>query len=170
MRTTGAATNTVSKSLQDIGLAFQVFHDVNVRRPSYRRIRCDEIWSFCYAKGKNVPGYLKGQLGYCDIWTWVALDPDTKLCVSWFVGLRHAQDAKAFMTDVADRLLNRVQLTTDGHTAYFEAVEDAFGGSVDYAMLVKLCSLRTKPRNATAHPCAMDASKPQSPGRQRGDM
>ncbi len=103
-----------------------------------RRIQCDEVWSFCYAKAKNVPADKQGQFGYGDIWTWVALCPDTKLVPCWMVGLRDPGSAFAFMHDLAGRLANRVQLTTDGHRVYLEAVESAFGGDIDYAMLVKI--------------------------------
>lgn len=102
------------------------------------RIECDEIWQFCYAKAKNVPEDKRGTFGYGDVWTWTALDADSKLIVSWLVGGRDGGTAYAFMTDVAGRLRNRVQLTTDGHKVYVEAVEDAFGADVDYAMLTKM--------------------------------
>ncbi len=138
VRLTGAAKDTVTKLLVDLGAACAKYHDENVREVPSRRIQCDEIWAFCYAKQKNVPLDKKGQLGYGDIWTWSALDADSKLCVSWLVGGRDSEWALAFMDDVASRLQYRVQLTTDGHKAYLEAVEDAFGTNVDYAMLQKL--------------------------------
>ena len=102
--------------------------------------QCDEIWSFVYAKQKNVPEEMKGQFGVGDVWTWVAIDAQSKLCISYLVGLRDGGYAHEFMNDVAGRLANRVQLTTDGHAAYLEAVEDAFGGAVgvDYAQLIKI--------------------------------
>jgi IS1 family transposase len=103
-----------------------------------KNIQCDEIWSFCYAKQKNVPEDKQGRLGYGDVWTWTAIDADTKLVASWMVGLRNAGDAYRFMRDLQARLANRVQLTTDGHATYLNAVEDAFGADIDYAMLVKL--------------------------------
>jgi IS1 family transposase len=102
------------------------------------RIQCDEIWSFCYAKQKNVPDEMKGVFGYGDVWTWTALDADSKLIVSYMLGLRDGGYATEFMNDVAGRLANRVQLTTDGHKAYLDAVDDAFAGEVDYAQLVKV--------------------------------
>jgi len=103
-----------------------------------KRIQCDEIWSFCYAKDKNVPEDKKGIFGYGDVWTWVALDADTKLVPTFMVGTRDSKTAKIFIDDLAARLANRVQLTTDGYKVYLEAVENAFGGDIDYAMLVKV--------------------------------
>ena len=137
-RMTGVAKNTVLKLLADLGRAcneYQNQHLVNLR---CKKLQCDEIWSFCYAKSKNVPYEKAGEWGYGDVWTWTALDADTKLIVTWLVGNRTANDALGFMRDVAGRLATRVQLTTDGHKPYLEAVEDAFGGDIDYAMLVKL--------------------------------
>lgn len=101
------------------------------------RIECDEIWAFCHAKAKNVPEQHRGEFGYGDVWTWTAIDPDTKLVPSWLVGRREGTDATAFLADLASRLRNRVQLTTDGHRPYLEAVAEAFGADVDYAMLIK---------------------------------
>lgn len=138
VRMTRIAKNTVVKLLADVGAACSAYHDEHVHGLTSRSIQCDEIWSFCYAKQKNVPEDKKGHYGYGDVWTWVGLDADTKLCVSWLVGLRDASYACAFMDDLASRLTTRVQLTTDGHRAYLEAVEGAFGADVDYAMLIKL--------------------------------
>jgi|SRR5579872_6309648 len=130
--------NTVLKLVPEIGLACMEYHDKAVRRLVSKRIECDEIWSFCYAKDKNVPEDKRGIFGYGDVWTWVAIDPDSKLVASYTVGTRGAGTAKAFMDDLASRLANRVQLTTDGHRVYLQVVEDAFGRDIDYAMLVKL--------------------------------
>jgi hypothetical protein len=116
--------NTVLKLVPEIGQACMEYHDKAVRRLTSKRIECDEIWSFCYAKDKNVPEDKKGTFGFGDVWTWVAIDPDTKLVASYTVGTRGAQTAKAFMDDLASRLANRVQLTTDGHRVYLQAVED----------------------------------------------
>jgi IS1 family transposase len=102
------------------------------------KVQCDEIWSFVYAKAKNVPESMKGEFGVGDVWTWIALDAESKLVISYMVGSRDAGYATEFMQDVAKRLSNRVQLTTDGHRAYLEAVETAFGGAIDYAMLIKI--------------------------------
>lgn len=130
--------NTVLKLVPQIGQACMEYQDKALRNLTCKRIECDEIWSFCYAKDKNVPEDKKGVFGFGDVWTWVAIDPDTKLVASYTVGTRGAQTAKAFMDDLASRLANRVQLTTDGHRVYLQAVEDAFGKDIDYAMLVKL--------------------------------
>jgi len=137
-RMTGAAKNTVAKLLVELGEACQRYHDQHVRGLRCERIQCDEIWAFVGAKDKNVPAEKQGQFGIGSVWTWVALDADTKLTVAWAVGRRDAAAAEAFMLDVADRILNRVQLTTDGHHVYLNAVENAFGFDVDYAQLVKL--------------------------------
>lgn len=114
------------------------YHDSAVRNLKFRRIQVDEIWSFTYAKQKNVPNAKAAPEGAGDTWTWTALDADSKLMVSWYVGGRGAESAIAFMDDLRSRLLHRVQLTSDGHGAYLDAVEGAFGGDVDYAQLVKL--------------------------------
>ncbi len=137
-RVVGVSINTVTKLLVEAGEACRVYHDEHVRGLTCQRIQCDEIWSFCYAKEKNVPADHKGELGYGNVWTWTALCPDTKLMATWVCGGRDAGYALALMDDLRDRLENRVQLTTDGHRAYLEAVEGSFGGDIDYAMLVKL--------------------------------
>ncbi len=137
-RMTDVAKNTVLKLLRDIGPVCTAHHNKTVRNLSTKRVECDEVWSFCYAKQKNVPEDKLGQFGYGDVWTWTALDSDSKLIVSYLAGLRDAGYAFEFMSDVASRLSNRVQLTTDGHKPYLEAVEDAFGADIDYAMLVKI--------------------------------
>lgn len=122
----------------DIGEACKKYHDKHVHGLTCKRIQVDEIWQFCYCKQKNVPAEKKGQFGTGDVWTWVAIDADTKLIVSYLVGLRDGGYATEFMNDVAGRLTHRVQLTSDGLKSYLEAVEDAFGGDVDYAQLVKV--------------------------------
>lgn len=137
-RVTGAAKNTVTKLLGDLGEACSAYMNETLVDLPCQRIECDEIWSFVYAKAKNVPEEHQGEWGYGDAWTWVALDADTKLVPSFMVGDRGPRTAYAFMTDVAGRLRNRVQLTTDGHRAYLTAVAAAFGGDIDYAMLVKI--------------------------------
>jgi IS1 family transposase len=137
-RITGAAKNTVLKLLAELGEACAKFHDEKVRGVSAKRIQCDEIWSFVYSKNKNVPADLKGVFGYGDVWTWTAIDADSKLIVSYMLGLRDSGYAHEFMNDVAGRLVNKVQLTTDGLKAYLDAVDDAFGGEVDYAQLIKI--------------------------------
>jgi IS1 family transposase/lambda repressor-like predicted transcriptional regulator len=137
-RMTGASKVTILRLLEALGPACIEYHDKVVRNLTCKRIESDEIWQFCYAKDKNVPAEKRGTFGYGDVWTWVAIDPDTKLVVSFTLGTRGAQTAKRFMDDLASRLVNRVQLTTDGHRVYLQAVEDAFGKDIDYAMLVKL--------------------------------
>ena len=130
--------NTVAKLLIDAGKVCADLHDEMVQGVTASRIQCDEIWSFTYAKRKNVPNAKAAPADAGDTWTWTALDSDSKLIVSWLVGGRDGEYAIEFMDDLRSRLANRVQLTTDGHTAYLERVEGAFGGDVDYAMLVKL--------------------------------
>jgi IS1 family transposase len=138
VRMTGVAKNTVTKLLADLGRACAAYQSQTLVNLRSRRIQCDEIWSFVYAKAKNADPAMvaAGQAG--DVWTWVALDADSKLAVSWLVGGRDAGYAQAFMDDVASRLATRVQLTTDGHKVYLDAVEGAFGADVDFAQLVKI--------------------------------
>jgi IS1 family transposase len=137
-RIADVSINTVSKLLVEAGEACLAIHDETVRNVPASRIQCDEIWSFCYAKAKNVPTATAAPEGAGDVWTWTAIDADSKLMVSYFVGDRGAESAMVLMDDLRARLANRVQLTTDGHRAYLEAVEGAFGADVDYAQLVKL--------------------------------
>jgi IS1 family transposase len=137
VRTTGVSKPTILKLICDLGEACMKFEDETLVNLPCKKIQCDEIWSFCYAKEKNVPQEKQNEFGYGDVWTWTALDADTKLLCSWTVGDRTAITAKHFMKDLASRLKNRVQLTTDGHRPYVEAVEEAFGSNVDYATLVK---------------------------------
>lgn len=129
--------NTVIKLLLDVADACEQYQDETLRGLKCRRIQCDEIWAFVYAKAKNVPEAHKGELGYGDVWTWTALCADCKLLPSWAVGRRDGFTARAFIADLADRLASRVQLSTDGHKPYLEAVDGAFGNDIDYAMLVK---------------------------------
>src|SRR3954454_11676059 len=137
-RVADVSTNTVTKLLVDAGTACSAFHDERVRGFSTRRIQVDEVWSFCYAKAKNVPTAKAAPADAGDVWTWTAIDSDTKLILSWQVGGRGAEDAQELMDDLRGRLANRVQLTRDGHKAYLQAVEGAFGADIDYGMLVKL--------------------------------
>jgi IS1 family transposase len=137
VRMTGAAKNTVVKLLAEIGCASVAYHNRSVRRLKVRRLQCGEIWSFVGAKAKNVSKEKK-QEGWGDVWTWIGIDADTKLVVSYLVGGRGAGWAKDFMEDCASRISNRVQITTDGHKGYLEAVENAFGADIDYAMLQKI--------------------------------
>jgi IS1 family transposase len=137
-RVCDVSINTVSRLLVNAGKACATFHDDNVRGVKARRVQVDEIWSFTAAKQKNVASMKAPVDGAGDTWTWTAIDAETKLLISWLVGGRDSDYAIAFMDDLRDRLANRVQLTSDGHKAYLEAVEGAFGGDVDYAQLVKL--------------------------------
>src|SRR6202162_2764310 len=137
-RLTGVSKNTVIKLMIDAGKACAAYHDEHVRNLKSKRVQVDEIWSFTYAKQKNVAKAKAAPANAGDTWTWTAIDADNKLMVSWLVGGRDSDYAMAFMDDLRSRLANRVQLTSDGHKAYLEAVEGAFGGDVDYAMLIKL--------------------------------
>ncbi len=137
-RMTGTAKGTVLKLLVDLGTACAVYQDRVLRNLTCQRIQCDEIWAFCYAKEKNVPEEYKGKLGFGDTWTWVAIDADTKLIVSYLVGGRSAAYAAKFIDDLASRLAHRIQLTTDGNKVYLRAIEGAFGSEIDYAMLDKI--------------------------------
>jgi len=137
-RIADVSKNTVNKLLIDAGKACAKYHDENVRNVKASVIQCDEIWSFTYAKQKNVKTATAAPEGAGDTWTWTAIDSDSKLIVSYMVGGRDSEYAIEFMDDLRDRLSNRVQLTTDGHKAYLEAVEGAFGGDVDYAQLIKI--------------------------------
>ncbi len=138
VRMTGVAKNTILKLLADLGSACLKYQDENLRDLKLNRIQCDEIWEFCHAKEKNVPTEHKGEFGYGDVWTFVAIDAETKLVPCWLVGQRDAGNAFEFLDNLRQRLANRVQLTTDGHKMYLEAVWGAFAGDVDYAQLVKL--------------------------------
>jgi IS1 family transposase len=137
-RLADVSINTVTKLLVDVGTACQKYHDEHVLNVASKRVQCDEIWSFIYAKDKNLPEKLQGKYGVGSIWTWTALDADSKLMISWLIGNRDAEYAKVFIEDVASRLKNRVQLTTDGLKAYLEAVDQTFGIDIDFAQLVKL--------------------------------
>lgn len=137
-RVADVSINTVSKLLVDAGKFCADLHDREVRNVKAQKVQCDEIWSFTGAKQKNVATMKNAVEGAGDTWTWTALDSDSKLIISWLVGGRDGEYALAFMDDVKDRLANRVQLTTDGHKAYLNAVEEAFGADIDYAMLVKM--------------------------------
>ncbi len=137
-RMTGVAKNTVIKLLEDVGTACANYQDEHLRGLTSRRLECDEIWSFCHSKKKNVAPEHQGILGYGDVWTWVAIDADSKLVPCWHVGHRDAVAADQFINDLAGRLKNRVMLTTDGLKCYLEAVEGAFGADIDFAQLIKI--------------------------------
>ena len=135
-RLIGASKNTIVKLLRDAGRACAEYQHNAIRNLTCKRLQLDEIWSFVYAKQKNVPDHKRGEAG--DIWTWTAIDADTKLIASWMLGDRSGATARDFVADLASRLTNRVQITTDGHKAYLDAVDQAFGIDVDYAMLEKI--------------------------------
>jgi IS1 family transposase len=137
-RMTGASKVTILRLLESLGAACLAYQDKTLRNLTCKRIQCDEIWQFCYAKEKNVPADKQGQFGFGDVWTWAGMDADTKLIVTWAIGTRGAGTALEFMHDLAGRLAHRVQLTTDGHRVYLNAVESAFGSEIDYAMLIKI--------------------------------
>jgi IS1 family transposase len=136
-RVADVSLNTVTKLLVDAGNACAEFHHEKVRNVASKSVQCDEIWSFSYAKSKNLRSAKAAPIGSGDVWTWTALDADTKLIVSWYVGDRHHGAAMEFMSDLRARLANKVQLTTDGHKAYLSAV-DKLDFDADYAMLIKL--------------------------------
>ena len=137
-RMTGVAKGTVLKLLVKLGKACAEYQDKALRNLTCSKIQCDEIWAFVYAKEKNVPDKMKGQFGVGDVWTFTALDAESKLAPTWHVGNRDLNNATIFMRDLASRLKNKVQLTTDSHKMYLEAVEDAFGADVDFSQLVKI--------------------------------
>jgi IS1 family transposase len=137
-RLTGVSINTVTKLLVDLGAACSAYQDKVFVNLKCQRIQCDEIWSFCYAKAKNVKGAVAAPEGAGDVWTWTAIDADTKLIPCWYIGTRDAGAAYHFIYDLKHRLANRVQLTTDGHGAYLSAIADAFGDKIDYAQLQKI--------------------------------
>ncbi len=138
VRMTGFAMNTILKLLRELGAACVAYQDAKLRYLPCRRIQLDEIWSYVGMKDNHVPELRRGEWGIGDVWTWTAIDADTKLIPTWLVADRGGEAARMFVADLASRLVNRVQITTDGHSAYLEAVEGAFGADVDYAQLVKL--------------------------------
>lgn len=137
VRMTGVSKNTVTKLIADVGRACSIYQDRAFRGLTCKRIECDEVWSFVGSKEKNTSEEKKAQ-GWGDCWTWTSICADTKLIPCWYVGTRDAGAAYHFMHDLASRLAHRVQLTTDGHKPYLIAVDDAFGGEVDYAQLIKI--------------------------------
>lgn len=151
-RMTGFSVNTAMKFVADFGPICEEYHDEHVRNVQSKRVQCDEIWAFCYAKDKNLPDRMRGTEGVGSVWTWTALDSDSKLMVSWMVGDRDAECAGRFMQDLSERLAGRCQLTTDGHAVYERAVQDAFGWQVDYAMLVKIYG-EPRQKEARYSPC-----------------
>ena len=137
-RMTGVAKGTVLKLLVNLGRACAEYQDKALRNLTCSKIQCDEIWAFVYAKEKNLPKNKEGQFGYGDVWTFTAIDAESKLVPTWHIGNRNITDATIFMKDLAGRLKNKVQLTTDGHKMYLEAVENAFGCEIDFSQLIKI--------------------------------
>lgn len=148
----GVSINTVTKLLVELGNACLDYQDITLVDLPCKRLEADEIWSFVYSKAKNVPKEHEGEFGFGDVWTWTALDAETKLIPCWHVGGRGGSDAWYFMNDLAGRLRNRVQLTTDGHKAYLEAVDAAFGNSIDYAQLIKVYGRDKAPEDTRYSP------------------
>jgi IS1 family transposase len=136
-RMTGAARNTITTLLVQLGAAASDYQDRTLRNLTVRRVECDEIWSFVHAKARNVPEEHRGEFGYGDVWTWTAIDADTKLVPSWLVGTQDLADAWAFMSDLRSRIVGRVQITTDAGRNYRAVIEQAFGADADYAQLIK---------------------------------
>lgn len=157
-RMTGVARNTVISLLVAVGAACAEYQDKALRNLRCKRVQCDEIWAFCYGKDENLPQDKKNVFGYGSVWTWTALDADTKLICSWMIGNRDALAAREFIQDLAGRLANRIQLTTDGHKAYLQAVDEAFGSDIDYAMLIKLYGADI-PEEARYNPAACIGTK-----------
>ena len=137
-RMTGIAKNTVIKLLVDFGKVCSEYQNKALRNLTCKKLQCDEIWAFCYAKQKNVPNDKKDKFGYGDIWTFTAICADTKLLPSWLIGNRDLECAIKFIKDLTGRLKNRIQLTTDGHKMYLNAVEDAFGNEIDFSQLIEI--------------------------------
>jgi IS1 family transposase len=158
-RMTGVAKNTVIKLLVSLGKACSEHQDNVFKNLLCKRIQCDEIWSFCYAKEKNVPENKKGKFGYGDIWTFTALCADTKLVPSWFIGNRDLESATIFLKDLARRLSNRIQLTTDGHKMYLDAVETAFGSEIDFSQLIKIYGQTPEGQKRYSPPVCIGAIK-----------
>jgi IS1 family transposase len=159
VRITGVAKNTIQKLTRDLGEAVLQYQDNVLRGIAASRIQCDEIWNFCYAKDKNLPDEMRGMPGVGSMWTWTAMDADTKLIVSWRLGARDAANGHAFMADVADRLVNRVQLTTDGNRVYLDAVENNFGCGIDFAQLIKQYGQDQNPERAYSPAKCLGAKK-----------
>jgi len=138
VRMTGVSKPTILKLLSDLGTACAKYQDEKLRDLPCKRVQADEIWSFCFAKDKNLSEEMKGKFGFGSVWTWTAICADIKLMISWLVGERSVPYAVKFINDLASRLAHRVQLTTDGHRPYLRAVEGAFGSEIDYAVLEKI--------------------------------
>lgn len=160
-RITNTAINTVVKLLREVGVACLEYQNKAMHNLPCKQLQCDEIWSFVYSKNKNVPEEHNGEFGYGDVWTFTVLDADTKLVPCWKVGVRDFSCAQEFISDLKNRLANRVQLTTDGHKMYLEAVESVFGADIDYAQLVKLYGKPENVRDTRYSPAEYVSAKPQ---------
>jgi IS1 family transposase len=164
-RMTGASKNTINKLLIDAGQACSEYQDRAMRELPCKRLQLDEIWSFVAMKAKNVPETRKGEFGIGDVWTWTAIDADTKLIPSWLVADRSGEAAKQFVADLATRLANRVQITSDGHRPYLQAIDDAFGIDVDYAMLEKIYAAPTEGQTRYSPPVCVGAKRREITGK-----
>jgi IS1 family transposase len=164
VRMTGVAKNTVIKLLKDVGQACAEYQDRAFRNLPCKRIQCDEIWSFCYAKERNVPKDKAGQFGYGDVWTFTAICADTKLVPSWFIGNRDAESATIFLKDLSARLSNRIQLSTDGHKMYLDAVENTFGSDIDFSQLIKIYGQSPEGQRRYSPPVCIGATKQRITG------
>lgn len=169
VRITGVSKNAIQRLTKEIGEACLKFQDKMLRDLPCTRIECDEIWNFAYAKDKNVPDEMRGMPGVGSMWTWTAICADSKLIVSWRLGARDAANAYAFCSDLAERLANRVQLTTDGNRLYANAVDFAFQGNVDYAKLVKVYGKSEEERTYSPGKC-LGAYKEQVEGEPDMDL
>ncbi len=167
VRMTGVAKNTIVKLLRDVGRACADYQDKVFKNLPCKHIQCDEIWAFCYAKEKNVPDDKKGQFGFGDVWTFTAICADTKLVPAWFLGNRDLESATIFLKDLASRLANRIQLTTDGHKMYLDAVERAFGVDVDFSQLVKIYGQSIEGQKRYSPPVCIGAVKQKINGNPR---
>lgn len=157
--------DTVLKLIVDAGTVCAAYHEEHVRHVASQRVQVDEVWSFVHAKAKNVPQEKRGEFGYGDVWTWTAIDADSKLMIAFYLGRRDAGAAHTFMNDVAARLANRVQLTSDGNHAYLSAVDEAFDRGIDYAMLVKKYGDAPEAEKRYSPPICLGADKTVIRGR-----
>ena len=164
VRLTGVAKDTVLKLLKQVGQACLEYQDAVLRNLPCTRLELDEIWCFCYCKDKNVPASRKGEPGVGSMWTWTAIDAESKLVPSWRLGARDAANAHAFIRDLSERLSGRVQMTTDGNRVYLDAIETYMGGKVDYAMLVKKYGQDESPERAYSPAKCLGAKKEQIDG------
>jgi len=158
-RVCDVSINTVTKLLVDVGTACDLYQNEHLRGLSCKRVQCDEIWSFVGAKAGNLQPWERNTGERGDVWTWVAMDPESKLVLSWLVGRRNTPAAVAFMKDVASRLSHRVQLTTDAHKPYLVAVEEAFGNDIDYSVLSKIYATAPEAQRRYSPPVCVGATK-----------